>query len=84
MVPTGTSTPSFNDYIDVAKVVQEVKPLFVAWSDNKQFLEYLGQITDKLSRQLVSPKRMQPSHVTTPELIPHRRSGFVSFDGILS
>ncbi|KAN0110108.1 hypothetical protein V8E51_006495 [Hyaloscypha variabilis] len=84
IIPTDTNTPSFNDYFDVAKVVQDVKPLFAAWSDNNQFLEYLRQITDTLRRQIVSQAQMQPSLVTTPEVVPHRRSGFVSFDDILA
>ncbi|KAE9371942.1 hypothetical protein N431DRAFT_456702 [Stipitochalara longipes BDJ] len=82
--PTDSNNPSFNAYIDVTKVMQAVKPLFMAWSDNNLFLEYLQRIDDALGRQTVSQIEMRPTPMASPEWIPRNKSSFVSVDDILA
>lgn len=82
--PIDSHCLSFDEYIDVEKVVQDVKPSFKAWSDNNRFLKYLGQVEETLARQAVSRIEMLSPAMTTPQWSPREKHGFISIDEIFA
>ncbi|EXJ68848.1 uncharacterized protein A1O5_07780 [Cladophialophora psammophila CBS 110553] len=82
--PTPPNDAEFSLYMDMDKVIEAAMPKFKVWFDNYRFYDYLCQIRDTLSLQLVNPVEVPSSSLTTPTWNLQRTKGFIGIDDVFS
>jgi hypothetical protein len=82
--PVDYETAKFSLYIDITKAIQNFKPLFKAWFENRQFLQYIGRIETTLEQQQASPLRIPSYKILDPAYSLRDRHGFISVDDLFA